>query len=465
MNRTPDEQLIYDTLSRVDTPRFDIEQGVRLRLAADSGRQRRSLPRRTLLMAAALALFLIIGAAAAGASGLWQHFWPGAHIPSSAVTSPGVSQTAGDYTLILEDVMADDSGIILLLSLSRLDGGPIDPDARLSGHVMHAGLLADGQSFGGGGMDNPVLSEDGTALFFCCELEDHRLSAGETLSGKQLTFTADGVVIPLYSDNALGYQPEEAVSLTALGTLDILGYSAEQDAAALEQVSIPLPLDEKFPQYRILGAAVTENGLGILLSDGTAQSGDLVCNGVLPEALVDTRTGEHYSLFGGDGVTLSDGNKGVLYTFRDCPLTAADLPWLELVVSYQMDKVLSDAPFSLTFTADQNAALTLDIQATVDLNGTALQLTGLRLSALDVSFTADNGIGDLSTLSDQGIAPVLTMADGSQIATVWQGGSGFSGGPSSAHFQPVDNDGNRIFPDTVDIAAVSLAGQVIWTAP
>ena len=221
MNRTPDEQLIYNALSQVHTPRCDIEKGVRLRLAADSGRQRRALPRRTLLMAAALALFLIIGAAAASVSGLWQHFWPSAHIPSSAVTSPGVSQTAGDYTLTLEDVMADDSGIILLLSLSRSDGGPIDPDARLSGHVMHAGLLADGQSFGGGGMDTPVLSEDGTALFFCCELEDHRLSAGETLSGKQLTFTADGVVIPLYSDNALGYQPEQAVSLAALGALDI----------------------------------------------------------------------------------------------------------------------------------------------------------------------------------------------------------------------------------------------------
>ena len=361
--------------------------------------------------------------------------------------------------------MADDSGIILLLSLSRSDGGPIDPDAQLSGHVMHAGLLADGQSFGGGGIDNPVLSEDKTTLFFCCELEDHRLSAGETLSGKQLTFTADGVAIPLYSDNALGYQPEDAVSLAALRALDIPEYSAEEDAAALEQVSIPLPLDEKFPQYHILGAAVTENGLGILLSDGTAQSGDLVCGGVLPEALVDTRTGETYSLFGGDGVPLSDGNKGVLYTFRDCPLTAADLPWLELVVSYQIDKVLSDAPFSLTFTADQNAALTLNIQATVDLNGTALQLTGLRLSALDVSFTADNGIGDLSPLSDRGIAPVLTMADGSQIATVWQGGSGSTNGPASAHFQPVDNEGNRIFPDTADIAAVSLAGQTIWTAP
>ncbi|WP_294517729.1 hypothetical protein [uncultured Pseudoflavonifractor sp.] len=465
MNRTADEQLIYDALSQVVTPPCEIEPAVRLRLAAEGDRRPRALPRRTLLLAAALALFLIIGAAAAGVSGLWQHFWPGADIPYRAVTSPGVSQTAGDYTLTLEDVMADDSGIILLLSLSRADGGPIDPDARLSGHTVHASLLADGQSFGGGGMDNPVLSEDGTALFFCCQLEDHRLSAGETLSGKQLTFTADGVAIPLYSDNALGYQPEEAVSLAPLAELDIPEYDAGQDAADLAHTSIPLPLDEKFPQYRILGAAVTENGPGILLSGGTAQSGDLVCGGVLPEALVDTRTGETYSLFGGDGVTLSDGTRGVFYTFRDCPLTAADLPWLELVISYQMDKVLSDAPFSLAFTADRSAALTLDIQTAVDLNGTALQLTGLRLSALDVSFTADNGIGDLSTLSDHGIAPVLTMADGSQIATVWQGGSGSTNGPSSAHFQPVGDDGNRIFPDTADIVAVSLAGQTVWTAP
>ena len=77
MNRTPDEQLIYDALSRVATPPCDIERAVRRRLADDIPRQRSALPRRTLLLAAALALFLIIGAAAAGVSGLWQRFWPG----------------------------------------------------------------------------------------------------------------------------------------------------------------------------------------------------------------------------------------------------------------------------------------------------------------------------------------------------------------------------------------------------
>ena len=314
-------------------------------------------------------------------------------------------------------------------------------------------------------MVNPVLSEDGTALFFCCQLEDHRLFAGETLSGKQLTFTADGVAIPLYSDNALGYQPEEAVSLAPLAELDIPEYDAGQAAADLAYTSIPLPLDDKFPQYRILGGALTENGLGILLSGGTAQSGDLVCGGILPEALVDTRTGQAYSLSGGDSVTLSDGTSGVLYTFRDCPLTAADLPWLELEVSYQVDKVLSDAPFSLAFTADQSSALALDIQTSVDLDGMSLSLTELRLSALDISFTMDNGTDALSLLLDRGVAPVLTMADGSRISTAWQGGSGAANGPSSAHFQPVGNDGNRIFPDTADIASVSLAGQTVWTAP
>ena len=78
---------------------------------------------------------------------------------------------------------------------------------------------------------------------------------------------------------------------------------------------------------------------------------------------------------------------------------------------------------------------------------------------------SDNGIGDLRPLSDQDIAPVLTMADGSQIATVWQGGSGSAGGPSSAHFQPAGNDGTCVFHDTADIVAVFLAGQTIWTAP
>ena len=477
MNRTPDEQLIYDALSRVATPPCDIERAVRRRLAAGIPRQRRALPRRTLLLAAALALFLIIGAAAAGVSGLWQRFWPGAAIPPSAVTAPGVSQTAGDYTLTLEDVMADDSGIILLLSLSRADGGAIDPDARLSTHSMDIALLADGQSFSGGGMDAPVLSEDGKTLFFCCELADHRLSGGVSLSGRQLTFTADGVAVPLYSSGAFGYQPDEAVSLAPLAGLDIPdlsgmaswnhGADISSAASAIEaqNISISLPLSESFPQYAVRGCAATENGLAVALTEGRSQNGAYVCAGILPEALVDVRTGTRYSMYEGNQLTLPGGGSVILYTFRDCPLTAADLPYLELEVSYQIDKLLSDRPFSLTFTSDQSAALAAAVQADVALDGITLSLTELRLSALDVSFTVENGIDALNLLFDQGAAPVLTLTDGSRIATVWQGASGSANGPSSAHFRPQDADGNRIFPDTADIASVSLVGQIIWTAP
>ena len=251
------------------------------------------------------------------------------------------------------------------------------------------------------------------------------------------------MAIPLYSDNALGYQPEEAVSLAPLAELDIPEYDAGQAAADLAYTSIPLPLDDKFPSTGFWAGRSRKTGWASCSAAARPKAATW-CAAASSGGSGGHPTGQAYSLSGGDSVTLSDGTSGRTLHLPGLPLTAADLPWLELEVSYQVDKVLSDAPFSLAFTADLSSALALDIQTSVDLDGMSLSLTELRLSALDVSFTADNGIGDLSTLSDQGIAPVLTMADGSQIATVWQGGSGAANGPCSAHFQPVGNDGNRI---------------------
>ncbi len=46
-------------------------------------------------------------------------------------------------------------------------------------------------------------------------------------------------------------------------------------------------------------------------------------------------------------------NDGVARFCEDCPLTASDLPYVELEVSYQMEKVLSDEPVELTFRAEK----------------------------------------------------------------------------------------------------------------
>ena len=100
---------------------------------------------------------------------------------------------------------------------------------------------------------------------------------------------------------------------------------------------------------------------------------------------MDVRTGTRYSMYEGNQLTLPGGGSVILYTFRDCPLTAADLPYLELEVSYQIDKLLSDKSFSLIFTSDQSAALAAAVRSDVALDGIPLSLTELRLSALDVS--------------------------------------------------------------------------------
>ena len=476
MKRDLDEVLIYGALSRVETPEYDIEAAVAARRAV----RRKKVPLRpvrrlAVLAAVCAALALAVGAAAvAGISGAWGYFFP--WLPQSAVAPVGVSQTSGDYTLTLEDAVVDGNGAMLLLALSRADGAPIEPEAHLRTNSMDVKLLADGASFGGssGFTGGGQLSDDGKTLYLCYEAENSGLRGGERLLGKTLTFTARGVAVQLRERDCYycirGGTPLDLAPLAALDIPDLSDLELRRDDtmeqavnAALDQdISLPLPAVERdFPQYALRGCIVTEDGLSFVLTGGTDRSGDLVCTGAYADVLVDTRDGTRYDLTTSRGRTLPDGLQVSLYSFQDCPLGRSDLPYLQLEVAYPMDRVLSEAPFSLSFPADRSTAVAIPLDGVLHLAGTELHPSELRLSALGLSVSFADSMDDAGILYTEGTAPLVHLADGTDLVTAWQGGYGGGDGTCSVRFGAKDPEGERIFFDPEQIRSVSFGNLEI----
>lgn len=478
MERNKEERAIRGVLSQIETPEYDMKGAVMDALRQKATPRRYRLPRAA-LVAGVMVAVLAVGAAAVGISGLWERFFPNP-VPQNAISTIGVSQTSGDYTLTLEDAMADDNGIILLLTLSRVDGGSIDPEASISGRSTNVELWADGERFSaGGGLDNRVLSADGTSLRFCYEVRNNMdAQFGRIgLAGKSLTLKASGVVITLYSSEAFGYRPDETANLSPLAELALpdFSYAEQLDHGGYDDLiyaeinalnlALPLPLDEEFPLYTILGAADTRQGLAIALTDGRQSSGDRTCTGLVAPAIIDTRTDTRYDMHEGSGFEGNDGKAFMLYTFRDCPLTTADLPHLRLEVTYELDQILSTEPFSLTFTPDSGSAHIIPLNLTIPVEGTPLQANELRLSALGLNLRFSTGMDTVfDAIYHIKLSPVVTLKDGSTVQTIWQGGSGGDSGCSVA-FQSRDENGARVFLDTDQIASVTLNGVTLWAAP
>ena len=467
MMRTPEEERIFHALSQITTPACDLSGVIE---QAGSHRWARLRPGRPLAVAAALCALLTIGAAAVGISGAWRYFAPS--LPQTAVETVGVSQTAGDYTLTVVDAVADDSNILLLLALSRTDGRPIDPEASLNTTSMHLNLEIEAErGAGSSGMLGRQFSQDGTTLYLLFNAS-YVTDQPDTLVNQPLTLTADGVAVRLHdSDGLYHVRGDSPVSLAPLAEQENPDFSdthfrgnAEEIARAAAAVGcdIPLPLDEQFPDYAVLGAAMTENGLSLVLRSGRYTSSDLVCTDVFPDTLIDTRTGEKYRGSSGQGATLEDGTRVVLWSFQDCPLALDDLPYLEVEVSYNMDRVLSDQPFSLTFTLGKSSGISIPIKELLELDGLTLHPTELRLSPLELRILFADGHEAAFSIRQEGTAPVLHLADGTEIATRWGGGRYLGGGTlPSVGFLVEDADGERIFIDPGQVVSITFGNLEI----
>ena len=460
MKRTPEEERIFRALAQIETPEADLSAALRR-----TEEPRRIRPVRPLAAAAVLCALLTIGAAAVGFSGAWRYFAPS--LPQNAVQTVGASQTSGDYTLTVEEAVVDDSNFMLLLALTRADGEPIDPEASLTTNSMDLEVTVDGHYFGRA--TDYQLSPDGKTIYIC--YENTGALTETSILGKPITLTADGVAVRLFDDDGnIRIQCDNPISLSALTEWGTPDFSAVPLVDHVEEIiqtaanggaTLPLFTVEGVPLLTLRGAALTSEGLALVTQDASYVSGDLAYTRSSCEAIIDTRTGARYLCRSGHGAALEDGTWAFLEVFDDCPFTLEDLPYLEVEVSYTVDRILSDQPFWLTFTVEKSSGWKLPLDDVLELDGLTLHPAELRLSALDLQVYFQDEAEAAFSLYRDGTAPVLHLANGTDITTTWHGGRHLDSALPMVSFQTIDANGDRLFIDPAQVVSITFGNLEI----
>ncbi len=422
---------------------------------------------RTALIAAAVAALLVAGALAANL-GVWQRFFRGDG--GDAVTPVDVSATTGDYTLTLAESIVNEDEATFLLALTRTDGGVLEGRPSLSGNVLHWDVKVNGErSNRMMTQQDPIRSADGKAVYYCLEFRDERLEREESLVGSEITFVCNGVADMDWTEEEEANIRMETVSLAPMAqaapTVDqgwedlVTGVEKrfENLSRLVEDMAgcqIPLALGDGQAAC-VSGVIFTADGPAVAVSwltDRCRQNDYLAVEGV-PYRLTDTRTGESWSMNG--FVRGGHSSKTYLSRFSDCPLTAEDLPYLELTVRYQMDKVLSDEPAELSFYAQKGGGVTKELDQMVDYDDFYCEgrVDRARISALGIRlYMVDIGRAGSFNLKGR-----LVMKDGTQW-TIRSGGIYLDteAGHGYVELRPQDAQGNRILIDPQAVRTLVL---------
>ena len=231
--------------------------------------------------------------------------------------------------------------------------------------------------------------------------------------------------------------------------------------AANGGATLPLFTVEGVPLLTLRGAALTSEGLALVTQDASYVSGDLAYTRSSCEAIIDTRTGARYLCRSGHGAALEDGTWAFLEVFDDCPFPLEDLPYLEVEVSYTVDRILSDQPFSLTFTVEKSSGWKLPLDGALELDGLTLHPAELRLSALDLQVYFQDEAEAAFSLYRDGTAPVLHLANGTDITTTWHGGRHLDSALPMVSFQTIDADSQRLFIDPAQVVSITFGNLEI----
>ncbi len=367
--------------------------------------RKRTLPGRVLL-AACLALALAVGAAAVSLTVGWESFL--GRTPKEAVTPVGVSAITGDYTLTLQESIVDDTGAAFLLALTRNDGEVIQGDPQLNGNIYHWDVKVDGAFPNMGMWDHQsILSDDGKTAYYCMEFEAQGKEWDtERVTGKTITFQCDGVADMDWTEEELA-MTQETVSLAPLALSaqqvdmsyeDLTTFGEENDelsalvAEQARKATIPL-VRMASPRVNISAVLFTKDGLAVAVGDeeGLYRQGQYLISGGRALCLVDTRTGETWNC---DGY-VHRGKEDPFYLslFRDCPLTTADLPYVEVTVCYRAEKVLSDQPVELSFVANVSQQTEVELDRDVDFRyhggDCSVHAVGVKISPLRLLLNID----------------------------------------------------------------------------
>lgn len=386
---------------------------------------------KTMLIAAAVAAALIVSALAVELTVGWESFL--GRTPKNAVTTVGESAVTGDYTFTLQETIVDDDGAAFLLALTRNDGGVIEGDPSINGNLYGWGIEVDGErpNMGSNSYD-PVRSEDGKTVYYCVEFN---LQQGENLQGKTITFLCDGIVDMAWSEEEIDLVRRESVSLAPMAPatkqLD-MAYSDVQDGeneseilALVQDLSAQAaaPLTKMGEGKAKVSAILFTNDnipmVAVSNSRGQVRQGQYLTTYCTALTLTDTRTGEAW---GCTGYFWCGGDDGFyLCDFEGCPITEDDLAYFEVTVNYGTDKILSDEPVELSFSANEGYQTMVELDENVAfsyLGDCTAHVTGASVSALRLQLTFDQierAGQDLENKAESETKWAVVEKDGSQI--------------------------------------------------
>ena len=111
-------------------------------------------------------------------------------------------------------------------------------------------------------------------------------------------------------------------------------------------------------------------------------------------------------------------------------------------MSYTVDRILSDQPFWLTFTVEKSSGWKLPLDDVLELDGLTLHPAELLLSALDLQVYFQDEAEAAFSLYRDGTAPVLHLANGTDITTTWHGGRHLDSALPMVSFQTIAANGD-----------------------
>lgn len=457
---------------------------IRARLATQPIQQeviskKKALHLRAPLVAAALTAALVVTALAVELTVGWENFL--GHTPKEAVTSVGVSAVTGDYTLTLQESIVDKDGAALLLALTRNDGGVLEGEPNIWGNNYYATAEVEGISHtGSSSRFDPIFSEDGKTVYYCMDFE--RDVGEESLAGKAITFQCDGVVDTDWSEEELA-MTVETVSLAPLAQaarqVD-MSYSdmcKGKNAQAIMEIvgelsaQATIPLTRIDPKYGQISAVFfSSDGCPVVAVkdwNSTVIQGQYLIGYGIATTLTDTRTGEHWE-YKSSTKRGEPGNEVQLAVFNSCPLTLEDLPYMEVTVSYSMDKILSDEPVEFSFVAGDGYQTTVALDEDIAFNyigDCTAHVTEANISALRLQLTFDQmerSGWDWENHPQKNTQWALMNKDGTQVLLFSpmirqdeETGAGY------IRLEGVDENNNRRLIDPDQVAALSIGGHEV----
>lgn len=367
-------------------------------------------------LAAAVACVGTVWALKRGA--LEQFFGIDATLGEEQVTRVGQSQVKDGIRLTLEDVIPGRQSAVAVLSLAREDGEPFPLGTTLENLDLHI----EGKDTLIGYTRFSRISEDQRTLQVVAKLDNSETPLqGETLNVKaSLLYSSEDRDADSHLDlDAIYQRLPVAISTAEQGGQeddDFKVAQAFQQAVAGQLTAAERKLEISGPGFAGIGFVDGQLWLGIQYQGSTPLS-----NSADIYSLRDSRTGAEYN-FQHNYTTGDEGNGPQLSAYLFEGLTPADLPYLTMVVSYNIPSVLSQGQWELAYTfTGEPLTEQWEMEQNLRAPGGEVALTRMECSAIGLKIYGQwLGTGERSGAPKIQPGVALVLEEGAKVPMQFQ---------------------------------------------